>query len=61
VLCETVDGNDLDRNVGPMMLVEIVPAADRTRSGSRRILGKFGTTDANMETTLSGLLMADGC
>lgn len=54
VFDETVSGNDLERSVGPITLVEIVPAAERIRSASSRILGRFGTTEANTETTSSG-------
>lgn len=49
-----VSGKLLERKAGPMTLVEMVPAADSTRSDSTNILGRLGTIDARIATTSSG-------
>lgn len=52
---DTVSGNDLDRNVGPMTLAEMAAAAARMRSFSTRILGRLGTIVERIPTTSSAL------
>lgn len=54
----TVSGNDFERSVGPITFVEIVPAAERTRSGSSKIFSKLGTIEARMATASSDLSTA---
>lgn len=54
MLLETFSGYDLDLNVGPITLVEIVFAADKTRSCSTKIFGSLGAIVASMLTTSSG-------
>ena len=44
----------MDFNVGPITLVEIVFAADKTRSCSTKIFESLGAIVANMLTTSSG-------
>jgi hypothetical protein len=60
VLEETESGNVLERKVGPITLEDIVAAAERTRSGSRRIFGRLGTMEARIATTSSDLSIAPG-
>jgi hypothetical protein len=57
VLFETFSGYDLDLKVGPITLMEMVFAADKTRSGSTRILGRLGAIVANMPTTSSDFVV----
>ncbi len=55
MLWDTFSGNILDLKVGTITLVDIVFAAVRIRSGSRRILGRFGAINAKMPTRSSDL------
>jgi len=60
VLFEMFSGNDLDLNVGPMTLTDIVFTADRTRSGSNKIFGRFGAIVAKIVTISSALVVVRG-
>lgn len=53
-----MSGNPLALRVGPITLVEIVAAAERTLSGSTKIFVNFGTMEANIEIMSSGPSLA---
>lgn len=55
---DTMSGNPLALKVGPITLVEIVAAAERTLSGSTKIFVSFGTIEANIEMISSGPSLA---
>lgn len=59
VFLEMVSGKAFERIDGPITLVEIAPAAVKTRSCSTRILGRLGTMLDNVPTTSSALSVGD--